>query len=80
MEMVPTIEQVILRQQVERVARKVRRLTDDEVSLRAERARTLPGQRSTVSKQFDRDPHVAEHAKEVGQGRLSPMFVSRAVT
>lgn len=65
---VPTIEQATLAQQVERVARQVRRLTDDEVRRRAERARTVPGQRSTVSKQFDRDPHVAEHAKRVAKG------------
>lgn len=65
---VPTIEQATLAQQVERVARQVRRLTDEEVRRRAERARPVPGQRSTVSKQFDRDPHVAEHAKRAAKG------------
>jgi 5-methylcytosine-specific restriction protein A len=66
---IPAVPSAVLDQQAARVARKVHRLSDDEVRSRAARARPSPGQRPTTTKRFDRDPHVAEYAKRRAKGR-----------
>lgn len=49
-------------------SRKAKRLTDKEVCDRARNASTRTGSRNTVTKQYNRNPWVAEHAKRVAQG------------
>jgi 5-methylcytosine-specific restriction protein A len=49
-------------------AKKARRLSDQEVENRAQNAKKRTGQRSITSKQHDRDPWVAEHAKRAANG------------
>jgi 5-methylcytosine-specific restriction protein A len=66
---VPAVPVEALAIQSERVAKRVRRLSDEEVRQRAEQARERPGLRPALANRFDRDPHVAEHAKRRAKGR-----------
>ena len=65
---VPAVPVEALEIQSERVAKRVRRLSDEEVRQRAEQARERPGLRPALANRFDRDPHVAEHAKRRAKG------------
>ena len=65
---IPAVPEAVLSKQEARTARQVRRLSDDEVKERAERARTQPGQRPTSTTRYERDPHVAEYAKRRAKG------------
>jgi len=65
---VPSVPDAVLSKQEARAAREVRRLSDDEVKQRAERARAQPGQRPTSTTRYARDPHVAEYAKRRAKG------------
>lgn len=65
---VPSVADAVLAKQEARAARQVRRLSDDEVKQRAERARAQPGQRPTSTTRYERDPHVAEYAKRRAKG------------
>ena len=49
-------------------SKKAKRLTDNEVLNRAKNASARTGFRTTSSKQYNRNPWVAEHAKRVAQG------------
>lgn len=49
-------------------SKKAKRLTDNEVLDRAKNASTRTGFRTTSSKQYNRNPWVAEHAKRAAQG------------
>jgi 5-methylcytosine-specific restriction protein A len=66
---VPAVPVEALEIQSDRIAKRVRRLSDEEVKSRAEKARQRPGLRPTLANRFDRDPHVAEHAKRRAKGR-----------
>jgi 5-methylcytosine-specific restriction protein A len=66
---VPAVPVEALEIQSDRIAKRVRRLSDEEVKSRAEQARHRPGLRPTLANRFDRDPHVAEHAKRRAKGR-----------
>lgn len=65
---IPPVPEGSLVKQEEKIARQVRRLSDDEVRQRAERGRDRPGQRPALTTRFDRDPYVAEHAKRRAKG------------
>ena len=48
--------------------RKALRLTDEEIETRAKTANNMPGARKVISKQYQRDPWVAEYAKRLANG------------
>jgi 5-methylcytosine-specific restriction protein A len=49
--------------------RKARRLNDQELTKRALKAPSLAGQRTVISKQYERSPYVSLHAKRRAHGR-----------
>ena len=53
----------------DRKAKKARRLSDDELKMKAQHAPRRAGRQRSETQQFVRDPHVAEFAKRRSSGR-----------
>lgn len=64
----PIIDLADVQKAYETKAKKARRLSDEELKRRAKNAKKSKGVRNTVSKQYDRDPWVAEYAKRIANG------------
>jgi len=64
----PIISKEYLQKAFESKSRKAKKLSDEEVALRAKSAKKKVGTRNTVSQHHDRDPWVAEHAKRIANG------------
>lgn len=63
----PLSEEEVVRRK-EAVGRKLRKLSDEELALRAKRVAKSPGVRSTLTSTYERDDLVAEYAKRRANG------------
>ena len=65
---VPAIEKTQFEQNQRQRARKARALSDEELLKRAAAAPTVPGERYTTTRSYERDPYVSEAAKRRANG------------
>lgn len=64
----PVPEEALAKQQARR-ERTVKKLNDQELHERARLARRIPGQRTTVTKSYQRDPNVVMWVRRVAKGK-----------
>ena len=64
----PPINKVYLSRVFEAKTKKAKRLSDEEIELRAKNVRKNVGSRKVIIQQHERNPWVAEHAKRLAKG------------
>lgn len=65
---VPAIPSAIFEKEEAKAQGKARRLTDEQIQLRASKARPRAGQRQVTATRYERDSYVSEHAKRRANG------------
>jgi len=65
---IPAVPAITVSRQEAKAARQLKRLSDQQIEDRAKLGRERPGQRPALITRYDRDPHVAEHAKRRAKG------------